>query len=228
VSTTIDGCGTWECSEADCAEIELVPGSGDPYSARARDDGYYLAHGEAYSYLRRDLAALVGWAACKMRERFPGIPPLALLDLTTEAGTTPGCPENCRHPDGTHRGSDLDTAYFQTDGSNNGQCICGDGTAPCWNGYSDEYSDGYQCTTEDNIMDLEQQLWFLVYMAHHPSWRVVGVDESVCDDLNFEADALLDRGEIDATIHSRITNLGCYGSHSSWAFHHHHLHFSFY
>jgi hypothetical protein len=222
-----EGCGSWECVGEGCDDIIAVPGSSDPASAQARADGYYLAHGAAYSYLRRDVATLVGWATCRLRERFPGVAPLALLDMTTETGTTPGCPDDCRHPSGTHEGSDIDTAYFQTDGDNNGQCICGDGTAPCWNGYADAASDGYRCTTETNIMSLEQEVWFLAYMAQSPSWRIVGVDDTVCDDIRDEAGAMLARGEIDATIHGRITTLGCYSSHSSWAYHHHHLHFSF-
>ena len=220
-------CGSWECTGADCDDIILVPGSEDGWSAEAREDGYYTAHGSSYSYLRRDLSVLVQWATCQMKQRFPGIAPLALLDLSTSAGTTPGCPSDCRHPNGTHTGNDLDTAYYQTDGDNDGQCICGDGSARCWNGRADAYSDGYQCTTEENIMNLEQQVWFMAYMAHHPGWRIVGVDDTVCDDIRERADEMLAGGDIDSTIHRRIRSLGCYSSHSSWAFHHHHLHFSF-
>ena len=222
-------CGSaWECIGADCDDIILVPGAEDGWSTEAREEGYYTAHGRAYSYLRRDLSVLVQWATCQMQQRFPGIAPLALLDLTTSSGGTPGCPGDCRHPNGTHTGHDIDTVYYQTDGDNDGQCICGDGSARCWNGRADAYSDGYQCTTKENIMNLEQQVWFLAYMAHHPGWRIVGVDDTVCDDIREQAGAMLARGDIDSTIHRRITTLGCDSSHSSWAFHHHHLHFSFY
>lgn len=221
-------CGSWECTGSGCGDLVEVPGATSASSAEALADGYYLGHERQYSYLRRDLAQLVAWAACRVRERFPGVPPLALLDMTEADGSTPGCPEACRHPDGTHRGSDLDTAYFQTDGTNDGQCICGDGRGPCWNGYADTYSDGYRCTTEANIVDLEQQVWFLASMAQHPGFRVVGVDDTLCADIRAEADAMLARGDIDGTIHGRITSLGCYSNHSSWAYHHHHLHFSFY
>jgi len=220
-------CGTWECTGSGCSDIVLVSGPESPGSSAARAGGSYLAHGREYSYLRRDLAQLVQWSTCQMTRRFPGVAPLALLDMTTSTGTTPGCPGDCRHPEGTHTGSDLDTAYYQTDGDNNGQCICGDGSARCWNGRADAYSDGYRCTTETNIMNLEQQVWFLAYMARHPGWRVVGVDDTVCEDIRNRAAEMLSRGEIDSTIHRRITSLGCYSSHSSWAFHHHHLHFSF-
>jgi hypothetical protein len=131
--------------------------------------------------------------------------------MSTDEGVTPGCERGadyCRHPDTTHRGDDIDTAYYQTDGDNNPQIICGDGSDTNYNGRPGRYNDGYFCTTEDNIVDIEQERQFIELLNMTGSLRVIGIDETLADDL---------RG---------AGPLG-YGESGGWAFHHHHTHISF-
>ena len=209
------GCPSWECSEG-CSELVAFPGSYDPYSAEAQAAGYYIETEEIYSYLRRDITLVWIWALCELRSRHPEISPLALADMSNSNGVTPGCERGsdyCRHPEGsTHTGNDIDTAYLQTDGENNYQCICGDGTAPCWNGRADEYSDGYFCTTEENIVDAAMQGELMTLIHSTGLLRVVGIDETLVDDLSPD----LPRG----------IAVG-YGADGGWMFHHHHIHWSF-
>ncbi len=119
------GCGTWECTQGDaCQDIIAMPGSYDALSALAATEGYYMAFPSIYGFLRRDLTLLVKWAACEMKHHYPDLSPIALGDLSQADGTTPGCPDNCRHPETSHIGNDLDTAYLQTDDTNDIQIIC--------------------------------------------------------------------------------------------------------
>lgn len=212
ISTT--GCPSWECTGADCQEIIQMTGSRNASSVEAQTAGYYIATDERYSYLRRDVAMIMQWALCELRARYPDVPPLALADMTNEDGTTPGCERGsdyCRHPEGTtHTGGDIDTAYYQTDGANNTQIICGDGSDNNANGRPGEYNDGYFCTTEENIVNIEQQIAILDLIGSTGWLYAAGIDETLADDLSV-SDAPLG-----------------YGAEGYWQFHHHHVHWSFY
>jgi hypothetical protein len=222
------GCGAWQCTGSNCYDLVQMPGSYDPTSAEARAAGYYIYTEPRYAYLRRDLTQLLEWAFCEMRVRYPTLTPIALSDMTQADGLTPGSDVGTlRHPSSTHRGEDVDVAYYQTDGANNYQIICGDGSDHNSNGVPATYNDGYFCTTETNIVNVEQEVWFLSLMAQHPDWRVVGIDETLEDDFIDEVERIYSEGLINSTVRERLYSLGT-GAEGGWQFHHHHTHFSFY
>jgi hypothetical protein len=221
------GCGNWRCTGSNCQDIIAMPGSRNPTSAEARADGYYVAHEARYSYLRRDLTMLIQWAACEVRAANPGVAPLGLGDLSQADGFTPGVDDGRpRHMESTHRGNDMDIAYYQTDGANNLQIICGDGSDTNGNGPGGRYNDGEFCTTNTNIVDFSQTALFMALMAVNPDFRVVGVDETLPARLVGEFNELRSAGTITSAQRDRLRNLG-YGADGYWQFHHHHLHFSY-
>lgn len=224
-----EGCGDWQCDLGSaCDDIIAFPGPTDPMDPDAFALGYFIDTHLDYAYLRRDLVILTQWATCQMRERFPELPPLGLADLTQSDGRIPGTDVgNTRHPSGTHDGSDLDIAYYQTDGVNDAQIICGDGSDRNGNGTRGTFNDGRFCTTEENIVDIEQQTYFMALLAHHRGWRIVGVDVTLADDIEAEVDRLESLGIITSTVYNRLQSLG-YGESGGWAFHHHHIHVSYY
>lgn len=220
------GCPTWRC-DAGCTDLIRMPGSFDPNSAEAREAGYYLASRPEYSYLRRDLTYLVQHAACEVLRRYPGTAPIGLADLSQADGMVPGADRGSpRHPESTHRGDDLDIAYYQTDGTNDPQIICGDGSDTNANGRPGTHNDGYFCTTEENIVDWPRQAYWFAKLAATPLVRVFGIDETLADDFERELGALRDAGAISATEFSRASRLG-YGADGGWPFHHHHTHNSY-
>ncbi len=221
------GCPTWECVGSDCTDIIAMPGSQDPLSTEAQTAGYYIGSTRAYSYLRRDLTMLVQYAACEVLLRYPGTQPIGLADLSQSNGLTPGVDSGSpRHPESTHRGDDLDIAYYQTDGSNNPQIICGDGSDNNNNGVAGVHNDGYFCTTEENIIDWERQAYWFAKLASTPLVRVFGIDETLADDFERELSALRADGAITADELRRARILG-YGADGGWPFHHHHTHNSY-
>ena len=204
-----------------------MPGQTSPNS-QAVADGYYRSSPQKYSYLRADLTMLIRYAACEVAARYPNTAPLALGDLSQADGLTPGTDiNNPRHPTTTHTGNDADVSYYQTDGANNYQIICGDGSDNNNNGVTGQYNDGYFCTTQQNIVDWERELWWFSRMAESPLVRVTGVDETLADGFAAGADALYAAGDISAPNRDRMKALG-YGNAGGWAFHHHHSHHSFY
>lgn len=222
-----NGCPDWRCEGSHCTELIPMPGSFDRTSAEAIADGYYIGTLERYSYLRRDLTMLVRHAACEVLLRFPGTNPIGLADLAQADGMTPGIDSGSpRHPTTTHTGSDLDIAYYQTDGSNNPQIICGDGSDDNGNGVAGTYNDGYFCTTEENIIDWPRQAYWFAKLATTPLVRVFGIDETLADDFERELDALRVAGDITPEEHGRASRLG-WGNDGGWAFHHHHTHNSY-
>jgi len=205
-------------------------------SPEARAAGFYRAHQERYSYLRRDMAMLLAYAACETATHFPSTLPLGTGDLSQADGNTPGTDVgSLRHPDGTHTGSDMDLAYYQTDGANNPQIICGDGSDTNGNGVAGTYNDGYYCTTDTNIVDIPRQAYFLAKMGIHPGVRVFGVDRTLAAALRAEMTRLRDAGDISATEFTGGSSLGYDdpgvgpgdAGYRGWAFHHHHTHLSF-
>jgi hypothetical protein len=222
-----DTCPAWECSGTSCTDLIMLPGSSDPDSAEARAAGYFIDTHARYTYLRRDLIRVLQYAACRVAQRFPGTNPIGISDLSQSDGRTPGLDVgDARHPTTTHRGNDLDLAYYQTDGLNDTQIVCGDGSDRNGNGRPGTYNDGYFCTTERNIVDWPRQAFFFAVLAVTPLVRVFGVDTTFVDDFRDHLGALRDAGEIDEATHDRATNLG-YGSSGGWQFHHHHSHMSY-
>jgi hypothetical protein len=190
-------------------------------------DGYYIATDARYAYLRRDLTMLLRYAACEVARRYPGTSPIGLSDLSQADGRTPGTDVGSpRHPTSTHRGDDMDLAYYQTDGSNNPQIVCGDGSDTNPNGYSGTWNDGYFCTTETNIVDWPRQAYWFAKLASTPLVRVFGIDETMPDDFNTHLRMLYDAGAITMAEYTGARSLG-YGSAGGWAFHHHHTHMSY-
>lgn len=226
------GCPSWMCTGATCGDIISMPGSRDPRSGEAAVDGYYVAHEERYSFLRRDMTMLTEYAACEVARRYPGTPPLGLGDLSQEDGGTPGSDVGrLRHPDGTHTGSDLDLAYYQTDGFNNLQIVCGDGSDRNGNGTRGTYNDGYHCTTEDNIIDPTLNAFFFAKMGEHPDTRVFGVDRTLAAQINaayreLVSEGIVPAGRLPLGFDPDGVGPGEEG-YLGWAFHHHHSHLDF-
>lgn len=189
--------------------------------------GYYKSSPARYSYLRKDLTMLLAYAACEMQRRFPGTTPVALGDLSQADGRTPGTDVgSLRHGSTTHTGNDMDIAYFQTDGANNYQIVCGDGSDENGNGEMGRYNDGSFCTTDMNIVDWEREGYWFAKLAESPLTRVFGLDQTFPDDILAQAQRLLMRGEISNEVYDRMTTLG-YGAAGGWQFHHHHSHMSY-
>ncbi len=227
VCTSTSGCPTWVCEGADCDDIIAMPGSYDATSPEAQAAGYYIATEEPYAFLRKDLTMLIQYAACEVAARFPGTNPIGLSDLSQSDGLTPGSDEgDPRHPTSTHTGNDMDLAYYQTDGTNNPQIICGDGSDRNGNGRMGMYNDGYFCTTEDNIIDWEREAYWFAKLASTPLVRVFGIDQTLVDDFQMHLEALHTAGEISDDEYERALSLG-YGADGGWQFHHHHSHMSY-
>ena len=221
------GCPDWRCTTAGCTDLVAFPGSYDPASAEARAAGYYLATDPRYTYLRRDLGLVVRHAACEVAARFPGTAPLGLQDMSQVDGMTPGTDVGApRHPTTTHKGSDIDISYYQTDGDNDVQIICGDGSDTNGNGTPGRFNDGYFCTVDTNIVDWDREVWLFAKLADTPLVRVFGVDQTLPGHFTSGADDLLSKGLIDGPTHDRMSILG-YGASGGWQFHHHHTHMSY-
>ncbi len=224
-----DGCPDWRCAGG-CSELVAMPGSQDPSSAEAMAAGYYIATERRYAFLRRDLTLLLQYAACEVAKRFGGTQPVGISDMSQADGLTPGTvecgPECARHPTSTHRGDDIDVAYFQTDGMNDPQIICGDGSDNNNNGRVGRHNDGYFCTTQANIIDWPRQLWWFAKLAESPLVRVTGIDQTLTDDFQKGARQLYEQGEVTNAVYGRMLALGA-GNEGGWAFHHHHTHHSY-
>lgn len=227
--TCADGpaCPDWRCTGTGCAELIMLPGDTDPRSAESLRRGYYVDTRTRYTWLRRDLVMVLQHATCEVARRFPGTTPLGIQDLSQMDGLTPGTDVgDPRHPTTTHRGSDLDLSYYQTDGDNDAQIVCGDGSDTNGNGRPGRYNDGYFCTTERNIVDWPREAYFFAMLASTPLVRIFGVDTTFVDDLRAELDRQLAAGWITESQHERANDLG-WGSAGGWQFHHHHSHMSY-
>ena len=225
-STPTSTCPDWHCTTG-CADIIAMPGSYDATSAQAKKDGYYIGTLKKYAFLRRHITLAIAWSACEVTRRHPGTTPLALQDMTQADGMTPGTDVGApRHMTTTHTGNDVDISYYQTDGANDIQIVCGDGSDTNGNGTPGRYNDGYFCTTDANIVDWEREVWFFAKMADSPLVRVFGIDQTMPAKFTAGADTLLKSGAIDAAAHGRMSILG-YGAAGGWQYHHHHTHMSY-
>lgn len=177
-----------------------------------------------YRFARRELIMLVRQALSSTFKAFPGTTPLSLLDTCQIDGITPGYDvDDPRHPKSTHdQGGNIDIAYFQTDGSNDGEIICGDGS---------KHEDGYcsPAAAQRHIVDLEREAFFMAQLFSSPRTRVVGVDKVIAPLLAKAAAALHarpngDPKKISASQLASFDDKMAYGS--GWPYHHHHIHLS--
>lgn len=187
-------------------------------------DGYVWETFSNYRFARRELIMLVRDALAETLRAFPGTTPLSLIDVCQINGVTPGYDVGSpRHPESTHdQGGNIDIAYFQTDGSNDGEIICGDGS---------KHEDGYcsSAAKQNHIVDLERQAFFMARLFRSPRTRVIGVDKIIAPFLSKTAARL---NALPARDPRKITNAElasfsdrmAYGS--GWPYHHHHIHLS--
>lgn len=177
-----------------------------------------------YRFARRETIMAVRHALSETLATFPGTPRVSLVDACQIDGVTPGYDVGApRHPVTTHdQGGNIDIAYFQTDGSNDGEVICGDGTTA---------ADAY-CTPEaaqTNIVDFPRQAFFMAKLYANPRTRVIGVDRVIGPLLQAAAKELRD---LPAGDPRKITEAEYQGFldriawGDGWPYHQHHIHLS--
>jgi hypothetical protein len=189
--------------------------SDDPYVP----DGYMLESYSSYRWLRRELMMLVRHGIHEVQQRFRGTTGLGLLDMGDKNAVTPGFDVgDPRHPESTHdQGGNIDIAYYQTDGDNDGQIVCG--------ANENANNDGYFCTsTQGHIVDLPRTAYFMAVLARHPRLRVIGVDQLLAPLIQEAARKLRDDGDITSGEYQDLVDSMAYGD--GWPFHHHHMHVS--
>lgn len=181
-------------------------------------------------FARRELIMGIRWAMAKTIEAFPDTTALALSDICQIDGQTPyGEVDELHHPATTHsQGGNIDIAYFQTDGINNVEIICEDGSV---------HNDGW-CTPEaanTHKVDLPRQAFFLGKLAVSPRLRTMGCDVTVGALIRQEANVLRDLPDGDphkltpaeaGAVVNKIST-GTIGDFNAWPYHHHHIHVSF-
>jgi hypothetical protein len=177
-----------------------------------------------YRFARRELIMLVRHALSRTLKAFPGTKPLSLIDVCQQDGTTPGYDVGTpRHPKSTHdQGGNIDIAYFQRDGANNGQIICGDGS---------KHADGWcsPAAAQKHIVDLPRQAYFMAQLYSSARTRVVGVDKVIAPFILSAAQDLSklpegDPKKISAAQYQGFVARMAHGD--GWPYHHHHIHLS--
>lgn len=177
-----------------------------------------------YRFARRELIMLVRHALAETQNAFPQTTPLSLLDVCQKDGITPGYDiGDPRHPQSTHdQGGNIDIAYFQTDGANDGEIVCGDGA---------KHADGF-CTTAaktKHIVDLPRQAFFMAKLFASPRTRVVGTDTVLAPLIADAARALaaLPKGNPQSITAAELAGFSSkMASGNGWPYHHHHIHLS--
>ncbi|MBI4701014.1 MAG: PPC domain-containing protein [Deltaproteobacteria bacterium] len=223
-----------DCQEAGYSFAQCT-GEGDegkgllPFPFPDPDDGFVGANYlwdtvSNYRFARRELIMLVRHALHRTYEIWPDAPPLGIIDICQIDGVTPGYDVgDPRHPETTHdQGGNADLAYFQTDGSNAAQIVCGDGST---------HADGYcsPAAKDKHIVDLEQQAFFMAQLYSSSRVRVIGIDK-VIGPLVAEAAkqlAALPDGDPKKITTGELNGFSgkmAYGS--GWPYHHHHIHVS--
>jgi hypothetical protein len=212
----------------DCATLVPMWGATDPDDPMALIDGYFVGTDAEYAFARRDMAMLLHSAFAEVAKKFPGTNPVYLSDLSQADGKTPGVDVNQpRHPTTTHvKGRDVDVAYFQTGPDNDYRIICGDGTDRNGNGRKGKFNDGYFCTTDQNVVDVPRQTYFMAMLMGSPLFRVLGIDQTLPDLFFGEVDRMVSAGELPAWASARMHDGLAWGDAGGWAFHHHHIHLS--
>jgi hypothetical protein len=211
-----------------CNEIVPMDGTFDMDDPAALVAGYFIGTDEEYRFVRRDLGMWLQWAFGEMEKKFPGTPPVYLSDISQEDGKTPGTMFNRpRHPTTTHvNGRDCDIAYYQTLPDNDYRIICGDGTDRNGNGTPGKYNDGYFCTTNQNVVDVTRQTYFMALLMAHPQFRVLGIDQTLPQLFYEEVERLVGNGDLPGWAAYKIENGLAWGAEGGWQFHHHHIHLS--
>lgn len=177
-----------------------------------------------YRFARRELVMLIRHALAETSKAFPGTTPLGLIDVCQKDGITPGYDvDSPRHPESTHdQGGNIDIAYFQTDGDNHAEIICGDGS---------QHADGFcsPAAESSHKVDLPRQAFFMAKIFSYPRLRVIGVDQVMAPLI---ADAAKVLAALPASDPQHITAQELNGfffqmaSGSGWPYHHHHIHVS--
>jgi len=177
-----------------------------------------------YRFARRELIMLVRNALRETSIAFPGTNPLGLIDICQKNGITPGYDVGSpRHPETTHdQGGNIDIAYFQTDGNNSAEIICGDGS---------QHADGFcsSAATTSHKVDLPRQAFFMAQLYASTRTRVIGVDQ-VIGPLIKDAATTLNQLPASDPQHITSSQLSAFNSGmaygSGWPYHHHHIHLS--
>jgi hypothetical protein len=177
-----------------------------------------------YRFGRRELIMLVRHAIAETSKAFPGTTPLGLIDFGDINGITPGYDVgDPRHPESTHdQGGNIDIAYYQTDGANNAEIVCNDGSV---------HNDGFcsPAATDKHKVDLPRQAFFMAKLFASSRLRVIGVDQVLAPLIHQTAKQLAalpasDPQQITASELMGFGNRMAFGS--GWPFHHHHIHVS--
>lgn len=195
----------------------------DPKSGKGEDNYVWDTYSN-YRFARRELVMLVRWALAETAKAFPGTGPLGLIDTCQKNGITPGYDvDDPRHPASTHdQGGNQDLAYFQTDGDNHAEIVCGDGSV---------HADGYcsDAAKTKHVVDLPRQAFFMAKLISNPRTRVIGVDQVLGPLIE---QAASDLGALPAGDPKRLTSeeVSAFAGHvaygSGWPYHHHHIHLS--
>jgi hypothetical protein len=177
-----------------------------------------------YRFARREMLMMIRHALAETAKAFPGTTPLGLIDVCQIDGITPGYDVGSpRHPETTHdQGGNIDIAYFQTDGNNSAEIVCGDGSS---------HADGFcsSAATEKHIVDLPRQAFFMASLYKSSRIRVIGVDTIIAPLLLQAAKDLNSKEPTDPQYISNSALSGFSGkmaSGSGWPYHHHHIHLS--
>jgi len=187
--------------------------------------GYIWDTFSNYRFARRELVMAIRDAMYEVELAFPETDPLGLIDVCQFDGITPGYDVGePRHPETTHdQGGNIDIAYYQTDGNNSSEVICGDGSV---------HADGFcsSAAVEQHIVDLPRQAFFMAKLHNNPRLRVVGVDKIIAPLIQEAAEGLnalpeSDPQHITSSELSKFSSKMAYGD--GWPYHHHHIHVSF-
>ncbi len=161
------------CTER-CDELAEMPASG-PGFVDLRLPGEQLA-ATSTSYLRRDLTAVIGYAAavvaCKAKDWDTGVGgPIVLGDMSEIDGARPGTQWDApRHPHATHEaGRDIDIAYYQRDTPDND-------LRPICRHVSPTSGEAYRCLAAPERLDAWRTALFLGAILEAPEIRVIGID----------------------------------------------------
>ncbi len=212
----------------DCGAMIKMAGATDPSDPMAVIDGYYIGTDADYSYARRDMAMLLISSFDAVAKQFPDTHPIYQSDICQKDGKTPGTDVGQpRHPTTTHvNGRDADVAYYQTLPDNDYRIICGDGSDKNGNGRAGKYNDGSFCTTNQNVIDWPREVYFMAQLLGSPMFRVIGVDQTLPDQIATEAEKQHAAGLIPDWALYRLENGVASGAAGGWQFHHHHSHLS--
>jgi len=186
--------------------------------------GYWWETPSNYRFARREMIMLVRHALKATQDAFPGTTPLGVGDTCQFDGGTPGYDvDDPKHPASTHdQGGNMDVAYFQTDGQNDIELVCNDGSV---------HNDGYcsPAAADVHIVDLPRQAFFMAQLVASPRLRVIGVDQVIAPLIAQAANVLAglpdgDPQKISGAQAAAVASQQAYGS--GWPFHHHHIHIS--